>query len=264
MRRPSPLFLAEYGSRATGTAHEGSDHDLLGPYIPSREALYGLDDAPSGTFRIHRDGSITHVSSNAARAEGTDVEVKLYPLRKFASRAADGDLNTLSTLWATRDLLAHDRAEGIMLREGRELFLSRRAVRRSLEYARSQQVALTGAHRGRSTRAELVEKYGYDTKYAVHMIRALLTGLDLAREHTFHLPMRPEHIDILSEIRDGLWPLSDILTYADTLEHQLIDDMEQSRLPEAVDHDAINRLLIDVTETYLADPGGERFFPTPA
>lgn len=237
------IMLAEYGSRAHGTAVEESDRDLLGIYVEHDYQIYGLDRAGSQNYRLHGDGTLEAMgqSPNESCSGADDIEIQLHPLRKFVSLAAAGNPTFLSLLWSPGFLIDSD-ANGLLI-GSRNMFLSKHAGYRHAGYGRSQRNALLGLTNKRTNRPALIEEMGYDTKYAAHMIRGLLAGLDLVRERTFHLPMKPEQLALLGEIRRGEIPLQDVLTLSEKLENDLTDETEASHLPDSTEPQVMNDLL---------------------
>ncbi|MFF2053725.1 DNA polymerase beta superfamily protein [Leifsonia sp. NPDC058194] len=247
------MALIEYGSRAHGTADENSDHDLIGIFVEHDHQLYGLERAETLIYRIHPDGKLQRMGvSDAETRSGADViELSLHPLRKFVSLAAGGNPSVLSTLWAPAVLqLTGGRASALLIGH-RDAFLSKHAGFRHAGYARAQRDALLGRTNKRTNRPELVSAHGYDTKYAAHMIRLLLAGLDLVRDRAFHLPMKPEQVEIIREIRRGEIALDDLLTLSEKLETDLTTETEDSELPDSADIAAINDLLRQIRNTHL-------------
>ncbi|MBC9927171.1 DNA polymerase beta superfamily protein [Leucobacter sp. cx-169] len=251
----SPMMLVEYGSRAYGTATDQSDHDLLGVFVESDAELYGLDTAATCNFRLRRDGRLEKmgVSANEAKSAHDVVEMHFHPLRKYVSLAAAGNPTVLSTLWTDLggedSILAGDAAE--KLTANRDLFLSKHAAYRHAGYARSQREAMLGLSNQRTSRPDLVEAHGYDVKYASHMIRILISGLDLVHDRTYHLPMKDEHLELLREIRDGQYSCDDAVAMSEKLEHDLVTAAEDSSLPESVDFTKLNALLKEVRHRHF-------------
>lgn len=247
------LLLAEYGSRAHGTATDTSDHDLLGIYVERDHQLYGLEVADTRNYRVHPDGalSLMGVSAKEPRAGAGVTEMHFHPLRKYVSLAARGNPTVLSAMWAYDSLAVARTAAADLLVSQRDAFLSKHAGFRHAGYARQQRDALLGRTNKRTNRPELVSLHGYDTKYGAHLIRLLLAGLDLVRERTFHVPMKPEQVELLREIRRGEVPLADVLTLSEKLEQELTTETEDSDLPDAADYELINTLLRDVRNAHL-------------
>lgn len=246
-------MLVEYGSRAYGTANASSDRDLLGVYVEHDHEVYGLLSAETQVFRFGADGTMVQmISENDPRSREDDVEMIFHPLRKFVSLAAAGNPSVLGTLWSMPQHHVMPSAAATLVSEHRHLFLSKHACFRHAGYARAQRDALLGRTNRRTNRPELISVHGYDTKYAGHLIRLLLSGLNLVRDRQFHLPMKPEQIDQLLEIRRGEVALDDVIAWSEKLENELTDETEDSDLPDKVDYDVINDLLRDIRLVHLA------------
>lgn len=88
------------------------------------------------------------------------------------------------------------------------------------------------------TRIKSVQDFGYDTKFAAHLIRLLNEGIDLLTtgELRFPLPNR----DLYKQIRQGDYSLEELLSMADTLS-QTAETCESS-LPPTCNFDAVSAL----------------------
>src|SRR5699024_9460323 len=91
---------------------------------------------------------------------------------------------------------------GRELRSEARRFVSRRAGHRFLGYLRAQRERMTGGH-GHTNRPELVEAHGFDTKYAYHMVRVGLQGVELMEQGRMSLPMPEPDRSWLLSLRRG-------------------------------------------------------------
>jgi uncharacterized protein len=89
----------------------------------------------------------------------------------------------------------------------------------------------------------LEERHGYDTKYAMHVIRLYGEAKELMEKGRITLP-RPDK-DELVEIRKGKYSLSEIRELGAQLESEALAAQERSPLPDRVDREAINKVLAD-------------------
>src|SRR3990167_374131 len=107
-----------------------------------------------------------------APSVGGDLDLVVYSLRKFARLALGGNPTVLMVLFAP-DVVQCD-ARGSQLRDLAPAFASRVAGKKFLGYLSSQRQRMLG-ERGNGghgrPRDELVQKFGYDTKFAMHMLR---------------------------------------------------------------------------------------------
>lgn len=232
------ILLCEYGSRAHGTETEFSDHDKMGIYIEPIEAVLGID-------------SVDTVQSSTAPKNGRstkdDTDTTLYPLRKWASLAAHGNPTVLTPLFVPNEKISY--SAGLLI-QNRHLFISKDAGHRFLGYMRSQRDALTGKRNKKTNRPELVHTHGFDTKFAYHMMRLGMLGLELMETGKMDLPMTGVNQGYLLDIRNGKYAKESVLSYSEVLEEQLVGAIEGSTLPEHPDRDAINTLLIRIQSDY--------------
>lgn len=95
-------------------------------------------------------------------------------------------------------------------------------------------------------RSELEEKFGYDTKHAMHLIRLLRMGIEALHEGIV-LVKRPDAKELL-EIRGGAWSYEDLVAYAEQLDSQVKALYETTPLPRAVDTQYAAELLMELQD----------------
>jgi hypothetical protein len=140
---------------------------------------------------------------------------------------------------------------GRTLRANKQWFASRRAGHAYLGYMQRQRDRMTG-ERGqmRVNRPELIERYGFDTKYAGHVLRLGYQGIEFLEDGRLTLPMRePERLRVL-QVRTGHVPFEEVLAEADVLQRRLESLLEDSPLPDRPDYDAVNSFLADTYRTW--------------
>jgi uncharacterized protein len=98
-------------------------------------------------------------------------------------------------------------------------------------------------------RAELERQFGYDTKHAMHLVRLMRMAIEILRDGQV-LVRRPDAEELLS-VRDGRWSYDELMQWAQDMEVTLNTVAAESRLPEESDPVAIDRLLVNVIESYL-------------
>lgn len=81
-------------------------------------------------------------------------------------------------------------------------------------------------------RSELEERFGYDTKHAMHLIRLLRMGKE-ALSTGVVLVKRPDAQELLS-IRHGAWSYEDLVAYAEQLDLEVKAMYETTHLPRSV------------------------------
>jgi hypothetical protein len=133
---------------------------------------------------------------------------------------------------------------------GRELMadpaivLSRTAGMRFIGYLRSQRAGMLGTSK-HTNRPELIAKYGFDAKYATHMVRLGVQGVELLETGKITLPVPEPWLTWLRELRQGRHTKDEALAAADELEAKLTKLLDCSPLPQQPDYERANRWLID-------------------
>lgn len=224
---PNIILRGVVGSTAHGTAIDGQDDcDLMGVFIESPKNVCGL--VPLSHY-IQRD------QPEGVRSQPGDTDLTLYSLRKFCGLAAQGNPSVVILLW----LPAYDFKTklGQRLINLRHDFISQDSGKRFLGYLQAQRKRLTGELSRAVNRPELVEKYGYDTKFAMHALRLGFEGIELLTDFKLTLPVKEPELTILRNVRTGKY------IFKETLE--LIDDTEQ-RLKVLVEKCSLNANLESV------------------
>lgn len=97
-------------------------------------------------------------------------------------------------------------------------------------------------------RRQLVERFGYDTKNAAHLIRILRMGIEFLTEGTLYVE-REDKQELLN-IKQGLWSLDDVKTEAERLFSLAQEAYVRSPLPPEPDRDRAERLIIEIVSDY--------------
>lgn len=93
-------------------------------------------------------------------------------------------------------------------------------------------------------RAALEERHGYDTKHAMHLLRLMHTGLELLE--TGELRVRSPDAARLTAVRDGSLSFDQLEAEAGALEGRMQEAAATTALPDRIDLDAIDALLLDL------------------
>ncbi|MBK6734044.1 MAG: nucleotidyltransferase domain-containing protein [bacterium] len=100
-----------------------------------------------------------------------------------------------------------------------------------------------------AARAELEQRFGYDTKHAMHLIRLQR----MAREALEHgeLRVHREDRDELLAIRDGAWSFDELMRRCDDLASAIHRAMSDSVLRESPDETLLGELCADLIQEVL-------------
>ncbi len=118
-----------------------------------------------------------------------------------------------------------------------------------MKFAESQRMRLTGeCGMGRhGQRQDLVDQYGYDTKFAMHYIRLLYECRELLRDHRLTLP-RPEKAQLI-DIRTGKYSQDEMFALGRELKMECESLLAVSKLPEGPDKVLLSHI---VAHAYMA------------
>lgn len=239
------ILLCTVGSTVHGLALEGTDdQDEMGIVLEPQEYVIGLDLFEQRVSRTKPEG---------VRSEAGDLDQVIYSARKYCRLALSGNPTILLLLFAPVKIST---PAGESLRENAHWFSARSAGKAFLGYMTQQRQRLLG-ERGQKNvkRPELVARYGYDTKYAMHMIRLGFQGVEFLETGRLSLPMPDYERAYTMGIRRGEVGLDDVLTMAGTLERKVEDLLDHSPLPDRPNRDAVTQWLIETYEQHWSPFG---------
>ena len=235
------IIRTEVGSTAHGTGLPGGeDYDEMGIVLERWESSVGLGADPDNI--VYRPGR-----SMTQRSEPGDYDLVLYTPRKFARLAASGNPSVLMMLFGP---LRFSTPLGDDVRALAPAFWSDRARARFVGYSRTQRQRLLGIRGAAHTnRPELVARFGYDTKYAMHMLRLGVQGIEYVTTGRLTLPIPEPHGSMLRDVRHGKYTRGEVLAMADANEAAL--ESMASEAPREPDTAAINDWLLDCHRSQL-------------
>jgi uncharacterized protein len=234
LRESSIIHLFVGGSQLHGAKVEGYDDlDIYGCYIEPPEMILGLDPLEHFVW-----------SSGSARDKNTadDIDVTMYSLRRWGELMLKGNPAVLHYLYAQAEVSARQTVWAD-ISALRERFLSKKSALQYIGFANAQRMRLTGERgMGRhGQRLDLVDKYGYDTKFAMHYVRLLYECKELLSRKRLTLPL-PEK-DLLIKIRSGGYTESEVLAMGVALFEECQHLLEISDLPEVPDRHLLSTAI---------------------
>lgn len=210
------------GSTAHGlhTDDGVDDRDEMGVCLEPMASMIGSSEFEQYIYRTAAEREGRHDAPSSAG----DLDLVVYSLRKWTRLALHGNPTVLLLLFLPPELCVARDARASQLQELAPHFASREAGQRFLGYLTAQKQRLTGERGGKNVqRPHLVERYGYDTKYAMHMVRLGFQGIEFLRTGRLALPMAEPERSWIRSIRVGQVSEQDVLTRAGELERELKD-----------------------------------------
>lgn len=98
-----------------------------------------------------------------------------------------------------------------------------------------------------AVRAEMERKYGYDAKYAMHLVRLLRTADECLSTGDINV-YRPDAQELLA-IRNGAWTYDELIEYTKHMDDKIKELYKTTDLPKVPDVNLAARLLMQVQDS---------------
>lgn len=238
-------YLTMMGSRAYGTETEDSDYDFYGFIVPPANILFPhLDGYLQGfgtTYTPFEQYQAQHVNHPTYG----EIDLTIYNIVKYFHLVMSGNPTVVDSLFTQEDDVVHSDAVGDIVKENRHLFLSEKMYHTFKGMAWSHVSRLKSGH-VKKGRKENEEVFGWDVKDGYHTVRILLQIQDVLRYGDLNLKRYSYY---LSEIRNGKYPLSHVLSeFEDLMKELELIIAEGSAVPHSPDEKKIKTLLLTCLE----------------
>lgn len=239
------------GSVAYGVSEDHSDMDIYGFAIPPRDMvfphlqghLHGFDPE----FESFNQFQQHHIEDkNALGGKGRKYDLTIYSIVKYFRLLADCNPNIIDSLFVPRRCVLYTTAIGEMIRERRKLFLHKGCWATFKGYAYTQMHKMK-TKQPEGKRVHLIQEFGYDVKFAYHVVRLLNEVEQIMAEENLELD---RNSDQLKAIRRGDWTQEQVENYFFEKEKHLEHLYVQSKLPVQPDMTAIKHLLLNCLEQH--------------
>lgn len=243
-------YLTLMGSHAYGTHHKDSDTDVYGFTIPPMKYIYpyidnliwGYDDFPKfDQFRGEVKG----------KTKKESLDFQIYNITKYFTLVEANNPNMVDSLFTARNCILIETGIAKLIRQKRKLFLHKGSWHKFKGYAFSQlnKIKTDPDDKQSPERKALIEKYGYDTKFAVHIFRLLDEVEQILTTGNIDLTRNREQ---LKSIMKGFYTLEEVHAYFKEKEASLQKAYDASTLPwgPEIHHEEIRSLLQQSLETF--------------
>ena len=235
------------GSVAYGVSSDTSDMDVYGFAIPPKEDLFphlrgeiqgfGQQKQRFEQYQEH------HLMDKDAKQE---YDFSIYSIVKFFHLCMENNPNMVDSLFVPNRCVLYSSPVAQMVRDSRKLFLHKGSYHKFRGYAYAQLHKIgTKANSQNPKRQESIEKYGFDLKFAYHVVRLALEGEQILVEQDLDIERSRE---VLKSIRRGEWSEEKLRGWFDEKEKQLEELYVKSDLRHSPDEDAIKELLMNCLE----------------
>lgn len=239
------------GSTAYGVSQDTSDFDVYGYVIPPKDWIFphlrgdipGFDPVKE-KFEQFQQHHIFDASALGGR--GREYDFAMYNITKYFRLLMDNNPNIVDSLFVPRNCVLHSTAVGEMVREQRQVFLHKGCWAKFKGYAYSQMHKIR-TKKPEGSRVKIIEEFGYDVKFAYHVVRLLDEVEQILSTHELTLGRNKEQ---LKAIRRGEWTLEQVEDHFTQKERDLEQVYQQSTLRETPDTQSVKQLLLACLEQH--------------
>jgi predicted nucleotidyltransferase len=243
---PNTIILGQVGSGLHGVTIPGTDdRDEMGICIEPPQFVIGNEKLDGKAFEQYQ----YRTQPDGVRSGPGDLDLIIYSLRKWAKLAANGNPTVLLTLFTPEQELVTQTPIGEELQGMSDMFLSQHAAHRFLGYLDSQRQKVLGNRSNYTNRPELIDEFGFDTKFAYHAVRLGIQCVEMVETGRITLPIPEPDRTWLLELREGKHTLAEALDRMAQSEARVHAAILAEQLRPEPDRKAIDRWL---TDTYLA------------
>ena len=236
------LYLNIHGSELYGCNLTSSDKDIYGVCLPPKYIAFphtagyinGFDPQPN--FENWQQHCV-------------DIyDFQVFNITRFLRLALDGNPNVTECLFAPQDCILHRSELFQPVLDMKEEFLSKKSIPKFRGYMLSQLTKMKSIERV-GKRKEVIEQYGYDLKFASHVIRLgyyceqILTNryIDLRRDK-----------EVLNAIKLGQFKLKDVEDLAQSIILNIDKLLINSKIPDNPNEEKVRDCLLSILKQHYS------------
>lgn len=237
------------GSQAYGVSEDDSDWDVYGFCVPEKETVFPhLAGHIEGFGRQRQSFGVWQQHHIADRDAGRNYDFQIFSIVKFFQLMMENNPNMIDAIFVPPNCVLHCTPLAQRVRDRRRVFLHKGSFHKFRGYAHSQLHKMRGdQERPEGKRKDIVERFGFDVKFAYHVVRLLDEAEQILATGDLELGRNRE---VLKEIRRGEWTEERIRSYFAGREAALFRLYEESSLPHRPDEAAIRELLLECLESH--------------
>lgn len=206
-------YITMMGSVAYGVSSDTSDTDIYSFCIPPKEDLFphlrgeivGFGDAK------HANNRFTNYQEHHIQDVGAEkqYDINVYNIVDYFQLVLENNPNMIDSLFTPQWCVLHGTRVAQMVREKRKTFLHLGSWHTFKGYAYAQ-LKKCGSKNRTGKRKAAVDQFGYDPKFAYHIVRLLNQIEQILTEGDLDLQRNREQ---LKSIRNNEWTLDQIEQY---------------------------------------------------
>lgn len=244
------ILLTAHGSHAYQVNTKDSDFDVYGIVIPPKSEVFFTNDIIGFGRTANLNNRFRTYQQHHIINDGTEYDFNIINIVDFFHLAMNCNPNWLEVLFTNFNSIFHITSIGKIIRDNRQLFLSKKVYYTMTNYAFSQIKAAKSKERI-GKRKEVMERLGYCPKMLYHCARLidqaeqiLLTGdLELGKNKEYLKAIRREEVSY-----------DEVVEKFHTAEKYLKKLYEESTaVPNAPDEGKIKDLLLRCLEHHYGN-----------
>ena len=240
-------YLVIMGSVAYGVNEDYSDLDLYGFCIPPKEIIFPhLNGQINGFGPKPPEFNQWQLAYVEDKNTKTTFDFSIYNVVKFIQLIMENNPTMLDSLFVPDRCILYQTEISKYLREKRFEFIHKGCYPKFKGYAYSQLHKCKSQERT-GKRKEVVEKFGFDVKFAYHVVRLMSEVEEILSERTLTLDKK-ERREFLKSIRRGEVSYEEIEEYFKSKEKYLDKLYEESTLPYSYNEKEIKQILVNCLE----------------
>ena len=259
-----------YGCADTSVKDRPVDFDVYGFAFPPKQMMFPhtaghllmfgqkkkkgksfvtFGPVPEGFEQMQAHGVM---DEDAQGGHGREYDLNIYNIVKFFQLCWENNPNMIDALFTQENMVLHCTNVGRLVRDNRKLFLSKLCWVKFRGYAH-QQLKKMNDKDPQGDRKKIVEKFGYDVKYAYHIVRLFDEVEQILTDGDIDLQRAKE---LMKAIRRGEWTSDEVRAWAMTKELALEKAYADCKLPEKPPHKPIKELLFQCIEDHYGSLEG--------
>lgn len=247
------MYETIMGSESYGVSNDDSDRDVYGFCLPPKTIIFphlaghvpgfGKNLPPSFEQYQHH-----HILD---KETGKEYDITIYNIVKYFQLLMENNPNMIDSIFTPRRCVIHSTKIGEMVRDARKEFLHKGCWHKFKGYAYAQMSKIKNKTNAQNEkRAASIEKYGFDVKFAYHVVRLLNECEQILMTGDLDLEQNREQ---LKAIRRGEWTIGQLDQWAEDKHRQLEALYATSTLRHTPDEDTLRDLLINCLEEHYGN-----------
>ena len=240
------MYETMMGSIAYGVNDDSSDVDIYGWAIPPKEIIFPHLAGEIEGFGRQKQRFEQWQHHHVKDSNGQEYDFQIFSIVKMFTLLMENNPNVIDAMFTPQRCVLHITRVGTMVRESRKQFLHKGSWHKFKGYAYSQLHKMSSKDRS-GKRKETYDKFGFDCKFAYHVVRLLYEAEMILESGDIDLERHREH---LKAIRRGEVTEEEIRQWASDKEKGLEKLYETSKLPYSPDEPKIKALLMACLEDH--------------